>query len=151
MKKVLIGLALCVLASSAFAADQKPWYEQPNKPATLKAALAADRAFLGAGNPGYRMHGDPKLCAALASVKLACDYNTRTTLTMFLTVNGKDMFPAEGGTNPYYTQHDPKDAYPDDAYIGQPVQNTLLRKAVLRNAGLFKNGNLTAASATKWR
>ena len=130
----------------------EPWYVQAEKPKTLQAALVAEKGFLGADNVGYRMKGSRQVCTALRRVKLSCDYNTRITLSMFLTVNGKGLFPASGGTNPYYTKYGPSDSYPDDGFVGQSIQNNMLATAVRRNVKLFHNGDLTAeAVRNSWK
>jgi|CXWL01.1.fsa_nt_gi hypothetical protein len=129
-----------------------PWYEKAQKPLTLKAALADERRFLGEKNVGYSMGGDKEVCAVLKKVEVPCDYNSRGTLSMFLTVNGKGLFPASGGTNPYFNKHEPfEEGLPDDYFIGQPVQNRMLREAVVRNADLFKNGLTAQEVKLSWR
>lgn len=137
-------------SASAEEPRPQPWYMQADKPETLKAALAADEEFVGKDNVGFSMQGDAKLCATLKKIKLPCDYNTRMTISIFLTVNGKGLFPASGGTNPYVSEA--SDDYPDDAFIGRPVQNTMLRQALEKNADLFKGGDLTAEMVSQnWR
>jgi hypothetical protein len=128
------------------------WYVQDEKPETLKAALAADKDFLGAGTVGFRMMGDPRVCSALRSVKLPCDYNSRGVLSMFLTVNGKGLFPASSRTNPYCPELNTDDTFPDDCYIGRQTQNAMLAAAILKNRKLFRDGDLTAETVrTQWR
>ncbi len=132
----LVVAALFTGSASAIAATakEKPWYEKPVKPTTLKAAFAEDLKFLGPANYGYRMPGSSKLCEILTSVRIACDYNHRVALSQFLTVWGKPLFPAEGGTNPYFPQpvaSDLVDGYPDDYYIGTARQNAMLAAACL--------------------
>lgn len=120
---------------------KESWYDIDPLPATLKAALVASKEF----------HGDRVLvsmksmpatyCEPFASVKLACDYDTRITLSRFLSVNGKGLFPS---------QH--KEERVNDAFIGLPAQNEMLRAAVVRNLKLFKNGDLTAEDVRKnWK
>ena len=71
---------------------------------------------------------------------------------MFLTVNGKGLFPAHSGTNPYCTEYRADDVFPDDCFIGHPPQNDMLAAAVLKNMKLFKNGDITAEAVQKnWR
>lgn len=91
---------------------------------------------------GQNHQADAETCVALASVGVACDYNARIAFSMFLTVNGKGLFPYSGRTNPYCGPHAPGE--PDDCFIGHGRQNAMLREAVLRNASLFSDGDLTA-------
>ena len=99
------------------------------------------------------------MCAALKSVRLPCDYNTRSDLTMFLAFYGKGLFPAAGGTNPYCTVAHHADmkargleTAPENCFIGRPIQNKMLAEAVRRNAKLFRNGDLTADDVKKrWK
>ena len=148
----LLVMLLVTATSGVSAADRTPWYEKDPKPATLRAAFAEDMRFLGADNPGYRMVAGGALCEALRKVKLPCDYNARSSLSMFLAVNGKGLFPAAGGTNPYHNPPKAGDPRPDDGYIGRSVQNKMMLEALRRNAHLFKNGDLTASAVkTRWR
>jgi hypothetical protein len=173
----MINKSASVVQKAATPTRELPWYEaRPESVKTLKQALAEERTFLSYhyvsdvrvkwpnGNPYWHGHNaDPKTCEALKSVGMSCDYNTRTTLTDFLVVNGKNLFPAEGGTNPHYTAKDREnevksaayDGHPpmiNNAYIGAAVQNPMLAKAVLRNAALFHNGDLTAEDVRhRWR
>jgi hypothetical protein len=136
-------------------------YAKP-MPTTLKAAIAAEKELLGADNRFWKpvnAQGLQKVCSAFKAVQLSCDYNTRVVVSMFLAVNGKGLFPAAGGTNPYYTAAERErevkmgtDTSPDDAFIGHPPQNDMLAAAVLKNAKLFQNGDLTAeAVKNSWR
>ncbi len=142
------AFALILGALNVLAADV-PWYQQTTKPTTLKAVLAADQKRLCPNNLGFKMSGDAQTCEALNDVQLACDYITRGTLSLFLTVNGKGLFPAKGGTNPYSKEVIP--GLPDDHYIGQMIQNQMLRAAIKRNSNLFKNGDLTVAALKNWK
>lgn len=135
----------------------KTWYEKKPLPQDLKAALALDREFVGPDNIGFTMKGDINTCKAFASVKLPCDYNTRSTFSKFLAVNGKGVLPASGKTNPYVNDliETGSPEYPretDDVFIGRPEQNAILAAAVRKNQSLFKGGNLTAADVkARWR
>ena len=151
MKVAAVILAVVGLTAVAIAAERQPWYMKAPKPINLKAALAEEKRFLGEKNVGYNMKLAPQLCASFEAVGLSCDYNTRGTLSMFLTVYGKSLFPASGGTNPYVRVRDSwPDARPDDVFIGTAQQNKMLSTAVTRNAGLFRNGNLTAEDVKRW-
>lgn len=152
-RTILVSASLlCLSFIAAYAADKEPWYMKDPKPATLKAALAESKNFLGADNPGYGMKGDRKMCAVLRTVGLPCDYNTRGTLSLFLTVNGRAIFPVAGGTNPYWTVRRDNDPFPDDAFVGEAKQNAMLADAIKRNRHLFKGGDLTAeAVQNHWR
>lgn len=142
---------------------EKIWYDPTytkSRPTTLKAVIAADKDFRGADNPFWKeatgAPGLKEVCVALHSVQVACDYNTRSLLSMFLTVNGKGLFPAAGGTNPYFTAVDREKGsvladHPDDGFIGQPVQNKMLADAVRRNTRLFKSGDLSVEALKNWR
>lgn len=154
----LVTSLLLASIAGASAADRKVWYEKGYDgpvPTTLLAAIAAKKDFLGASNPYWKPVTAPglrKVCAALKAVKLTCDYNTRITVSMFLTVNGKGLFPASGGTNPYFTERSADDVFPDDGFIGHPPQNDMLAAAILKNVKLFKNDDLTAEAVQKfWR
>jgi hypothetical protein len=165
---VLIAIVLASLVGSAHAqssdsSDRKTWYEgySTPKPATLRQAIQADREFLGASNPYWKEVVSPglkEICAAMHTVRLTCDYNTRVTLSLFLSVNKKGLFPAAGGTNPYYTEHEReihktvlKVEWPDDGFIGHPPQNQMLAAAVRKNTHLFKDGDLTADAVKRWK
>lgn len=130
-----------------------PWYQQETMPQDLRSALADDLRFLGEDNVGYRMHAGGELCEALTLVEVSCDYNSRMTLSIFLAVNGKGMFPASGGTNPYVdASRAEEEGRPSDVYIGRPIQNRMLQEAILRNQHLFRDGNLTAEDVqTSWQ
>ena len=174
---IALTFASLFVSSAALAAQPLPWYEaHPAAVKTLKQAIAEEHEFLADhydvnnklvkwphGNPYWHGHNaDAKTCAALKSVGLTCDYNTRSTLTDFLTVNDKGLFPAAGGTNPWYTATDRAEEIKshakygtwvgiDNAFIGQPRQNAMLASAVHRNASLFHHGDLTAADVrAKW-
>lgn len=158
MVKILAILAIILSSLPVLAQDQSEnaWYHRDYakpRPTTLKAALASTRRFLGYGNVGWKMQGDANVCAALKEVGVACDYNTRGDLTMFLAVNGKALFPWQGKTNPWVTDDTLiKLGFPDDVFVGRPAQNKEIAAAVRRNAKLFKNGDLTADDVkTKWR
>jgi len=136
----------------------EPWYERGLNPKSLKEAIEAEKSFLGASNPFWKGHpANPATCNALKDVGLTCDYNTRVTLSTFLTVNGKGLFPAMGKTNPYVFDDNGKlwedrSDRPDDVYIGAAVQNPMLAAAVRKNANLFKNGDITADDVqNRWR
>ncbi len=140
--------ASLLFSISAVASAAEPWYQKDQKPTTLKSVFAEDANFLGDTNPGYLMMGSAKLCATLWNVKVPCDYNSRFGLSMFLTVNGKGLFPASSGTNPHYTEAIP--GRPDDGFIGTAKQNAMLRAAVAKNALLFKDGDLTVDALKDW-
>ena len=155
-------LCLCVTHTasadgSAGVHEYGLWYMRDPKPTTLSEALAVEKVFLGNDNSGYRMPANAETCSLFKKVGLPCDYNTRCTVSMFLTVNGKGLFPAKGKTNPYVFD-DKGEVWPsshnepDDVYIGTATQGKILIDAVRRNAALFKNGDLTAEDVrTKWR
>ena len=143
---------------------QLAWYEMQEKPKSLNGVLIAERTGRNEVSSYWKGHfADPKTCAVLKSAKLTCDYNTRMTLSTFLTVNGKGLFPASGGTNPYYSAADRAQeleihadhGWPmpiDEAFIGHPPQNQMLAAAVRRNLRLFQDGDLTAEEVrTRWR
>lgn len=151
MLRLVCALLLACMAS-AHGAEKTAWYKSDEMPLSIKAALAADKEFLGANNPGYSMKANARLCAPLRTVAYPCDYNSRATLSMFLTVHGKGLFPAAAGTSPRYAVYDPGSGFPDDSYDGTKEQNEMLRRAVLRNAVLFKNGDLSAQDVKQhWR
>ncbi len=131
-----------------------PWYDHGytgTVPTTLKAATADERAFLGADNVGWHMRGPEDVCAAMHSVHLACDYNTRVVLVNFLNYYGKDIMH---GTNPYVNDLRKRGDWWSsdfDIFIGEPNQNHLLAVAIQRNERLFHDGNLTAAAVKHWR
>ena len=152
--RLIFVIALSFVAiSSASAGDDPAWYQKgfgKGVPTTFKAALKDNRELLGADNSNRRGHGGgEKVCAALRAVQISCDYNTRLTLSRFLALYGKGLFPASGGSNPYYTEHRTDDGL-DDGFIGQPKQNEILAQAVTRNAKLFVGGDITA-EAVKYR
>ncbi len=128
----------------ASAQERRPWYlDHPHQVTTLQQAIADERAYMRSANPsGGHRQADAETCAALASVGVACDYSARIAFSMFLTVNGKGLFPYSGRTNPYCGPH--TSGEPDDCFIGHGRQNAMLREAVLRNASLFSDGELTA-------
>ncbi|MEI6479387.1 MAG: hypothetical protein WCO21_00965 [bacterium] len=148
----LVMAIFCLTAVSATEAKE-PWYRGKNPPVTFSAALSADREFLGVNHRGWRMRAsNAMLCGAMESVGLPCDFNTRFSLSLFLTVNGKGLFPASGRTNPYFSEYRSSDPLPNDGYIGLPRQNEILAAAIRRNAHLFKNGDLSAkAVRSDWR
>jgi len=144
----------------------KVWYDKgytKPTPTTLKTAIAAEKELLGADNPHWKpaigAPGLREICSVLKAVQLTCDYNTRIVVSHFLALYGKGLFPAAGGTNPYYTGadrakevKDGTDTSPDDAFVGQPVQNKMLADAVRKNRHLFKGGDLTAEAVKKsWK
>lgn len=160
---VILSLGVFVGPARAdVSVERKPWYELPTniRPTTLKAAIAADKDFLGANHPGWKhvanAPGLKNICAALSVVHLTCDYNTRVTVSLFLTVNGKGLFPASGGTNPYCTPADRTIEkrigfdLPDDCFIGHPPQNDMLAAAIWRNIQLFKEGDLMVDTLKGW-
>lgn len=156
--RTFLVISLFFAAISGASADDraKVWYEKGYDkavPTTFKTAIAVDKAFLGEDNPYWKGHGGgAKVCAALKAVQISCDYNTRSGLSMFLAFNGKALFPAAGGTNPYVKEYRADEVFPDDGFIGQPKQNEMLAQAVIRNAKLFKNGDITAEAVKKqWR
>lgn len=126
------------------------WWDRSDKPSTLKAAIEDYRGFAGADHGGWKMNGPKFLCKEFSSVGLACDYNTRGELVMFLEHNGKVLFPPSGKTNPYCEEE--KDRSYGACYIGQPIQNKMLAESIRRNKALFKEGDLTAATVKdRWR
>lgn len=131
------------------------WYSKEYKgnPITsMREALSQSMSFHGPDHVGWTKNGDGEVCKALKGVKLGCDYNTRYTLSMFLTVNGKGLFPAAGNTNPYFTKFEPEYMDHDDGFIGRLVQNKMLADAIRRNTNLFKGGDLSADDVKKrWR
>ena len=133
---VAVVCVVVLVAVPALAADRQPWYIKDHKPTTLKRALEEEKKFLGEKNIGYRMKLPSSLCSLYEEVGLACDYNTRRTLSMFLTIYGNGLFPTLGKTNPY---------------IGTAKQNEMLLFSVRRNARLFKNGDLAAEDIKHWR
>lgn len=139
LTRVVIVLTLLFAVVNNATAEPRIWWERDVKPATLKEAIAEEARRLGADNVGYRMQGDKNICAVMRQVGLACDYNTRVDLSMFLTVNGKGLFPW-----PEYP------SYPD-RYSGSVEQNIALRRAIERNKHLFKNGDLTVEAVKKWK
>ena len=156
---ILFGITLFAAPTLAFA-DGEPWYRvRPIQVTTLRQALAAERTYMRERNPqghqwGLNHVADAETCAALDSVGLACDYNTRITLSQFLTVNGKGLFPPSRRTNPYcdYASDTDERGQPIDCFIGHGRQNGILRAAVLRNQSLFHDGDLTAADVrARWR
>jgi len=149
------------IEAETLAMRKEVWYDAlyaKPRPTTFRAALAAEKEFL-AGNPYWKEVNAPglvKVCKALHDVQVACDYNTRGTITMFLAFYGKSLFPAAGGTNPYFTAADRErelargDADPDNVFIGHPPQNDMLAAAVRKNAALFKNGDISAETVKKF-
>ncbi len=111
-------------------------------PSSLKSALKEDIRFLGADNVGFRMKGNSEVCVVMSSVKLPCDYNTRGTLSRFLTVNDKGLFTKDGKRD--------KDVV--DYYSGGGDQNKILLAAIKRNIKLFKDGDISAEVVKKsWK
>lgn len=161
---ILTAIALVSLACTASAQtinsnmtigemNKKTWYhvsyEKP-APSTLQQALVAERDMVGEKNIGWTMPGSGDVCTALKSVGLPCNYNTRMTLSLFLTLNGKGLFSAAGGTNPYHKEADKGSI--DDGFVGQPKQNAMLAAAIRKNAKLFSKGDLTAeAVRNSWK
>lgn len=146
------------IARADVSIERKIWYEWPAniRPTTLKAAIMAEKDFLGTDHPDWKpianAPGLKNVCAALNAVHLTCDYNTRGTISMFLTVNGKGLFPASGGTNPYHAKYYAMyPDLPDDGFIGTAEQNKMLCNAVLRNAKLFKDGDLRIDDLKHWK
>jgi hypothetical protein len=135
----------------------EPWYTRGFEPNYLKEVFAADRSFLGADNPAYRIQAGGALCETLRTVGLMCDFITRGGLSNFLTVNSKGLFPAAGKTNPYVLDDDGSIREdhtngPDDVYIGTAVQNRMLVEAIRRNVHLFRDGDLMATDVREnWK
>jgi hypothetical protein len=121
-----------------------PWFAGGSTPSTFKAALAAQRELTGLSDRGWQVpHRVQGICAAMRSVELSCDFNTRVTLSRFLAINGKGLFPANGGDRRCTEQ---------DCFVGHPTQNGRLSDAVQRNAKLFEGGDLTAeAVQQEWQ
>jgi len=132
-------------------AGDNPWYMNGERPATLSEALSKEKEYLGEDNPGYTVLAGVSICDAFVEVGLSCDYNTRLTLSNFLTACEKGLFPATARTNPFCSPNDSYVKQFDDCYIGTAQQNLMLLDAIRRNAGLFKNGDLTAEDVrAKW-
>lgn len=158
--KALLVIVGCFVAFPALAAEQMTFAEQIVESAksspTLKAWNKRERERLTPQNPGYRMNGPQDLCAVMKSVGLGCSYNERGELVQYLSAQGVDLFPCEGGTNPYtrgVCGKSEADKRADSFYnfIGQPAQNALLKKSIEKNRTLFRNGDLTASDAGKWK
>ena len=143
MNKLFRTLSLLAIFLASFAASAV----EPD----LKAYIGTGKDYLDKSNVGWQMQGNGKVCAAMKSVGIGCSYNHRVALVDFLQQNGKGMFPCKGNTNPYTVGHCGAPDADRYNYIGQPVQNEMLAKAITGNKQLFKGGNLTAANAKKWR
>lgn len=141
--RMMLLLATITLSASLQAAEFKD----------LKSLMAAEKARLGAKNPGYSAQGNStaSVCIAMKSVGLGCSYNERGEVVLFLYKNGVNMFPCKGGSNPY-TKNSCSETYHDEYnYIGQAGQNKTLADSIRKNRALFSGGNLTAENAKKWR
>jgi hypothetical protein len=73
MTRVFAILAAAIFFSTSTAlAGTNVWYATDYDgpvPATLSAALAAEKEILGADNPGWKVRGGKEVCAAFGSVK----------------------------------------------------------------------------------
>lgn len=158
--KALLLAVICYVALPVFAAEQTSMarhIEEAKSSPTLKAWNKKERERLTPQNIGYRTNGPKDLCEVMKAVGLGCSYNERGDLVQYLYAQGVDLFPCEGGTNPYTRDmcgkmHD-ADKRADSFYnfIGQPAQNAALKKSIEKNRTLFRNGDLTASNAGKWR
>lgn len=161
MKTLLMAVVVgCFVALSAFAAEQMTsaqHIKSAKSSPTLKAWNNKERERLTPQNTGYRMNGPKDLCAVMGLVGLGCSYNERGELVQYLSAQGVELFPCEGGTNPYTrdmcgTMFDAV-ARSSSFYnfIGQPAQNAALKKSIEKNRTLFRNGDLAASDAGRWR
>lgn len=160
MKALLIAV-ICCIALPVAATEQllttAQHIEGAKASPTLKGWNKKERERLTPQNIGYRMGGPKDLCEVMKTVSLGCSYNERGELVQYLYAQGVDLFPCEGGTNRYTRDmcgkmHD-SDKRGDSFYnyVGQPVQNAILKKSIEKNRGLFKNGDLTATAAGRWK
>lgn len=117
---------------------------------------ASERKKLGYDSQGSLGPGPKDLCQTMGAVGLGCGYDERITLANYLAANGVNLFPCGDGSNPYFATesecqrfdlNDPTQSF----FIGQPGQNEKLRRSIQKNAGLFKNGDLTPEAASAWK
>jgi hypothetical protein len=118
------------IASQTPVMARKPaWYEKGNV-STFFEALDAEKELLpwkdNSDWQGYIIDIDS--CAPLMRV---CSLNVLKTLSMFLTINGKGMFP-------------PTKDNPVDGFVGNPDQIARLVEALTVNRGLFNWGDISA-------
>lgn len=149
----VVAVFCCFLTHPLFAADQtsSQYLDGVRSSATLSEWSRAERERLTPQNNGYRMAGPTSICEAMKSVSLGCSYNERSDLVVYLLAHGVNLFPCKDGTNPY-TQGKCSGVDTDIYnYIGQPLQNSILAKSIVRNRELFSAGDLTASAARKWR
>lgn len=159
MKALLLAVFVGYFAFPALATEQMTatqHIENAKSSPTLRAWGKKERERLTPQNPGYRMNGPKDLCAVMRSVGFGCSFNERGELVQYLFAQGVDLFPCEGGTNPYTRDMCGKmdaDKRADSFYnyVGQPVQNAMLKKSIEKNQTLFRNGDLTASNAGKWK
>ena len=155
MNKLLLAIVLSATVSApAFAARMtvNQHIGDARESKSLKAWSQKERVRLTAKNPGYKMRGPADLCAEMKVVGLDCSYNTRGNLVQYLYAHDVNLFPCEGGTNPYTRDSCLTTKFVDFYnYVGEPIQNRMLTRSIKKNRNLFRNGDLTADAASKWQ
>jgi len=152
---VIFSFALMNVASAQFT-DATETIKSAKSAPSLKAWMQKEKQRLGADNPGYRMEGPKDLCDVMKSSGLGCTYNDRGDLVQYLFAQGVDLFPCEGGSNPYTRDmcgkmdiNKKNDGFHN--FVGRPIQNKMLKESIVKNRALFRNGDLTAAAASSWK
>ncbi len=156
----VIAVLLFVVSSVVFGAENLPTVAQhvewARSSTSLKVWAERQKKFIGANSHGYRMYAQKDLCDTMRSVGMGCSYNDRGDLVQYLFAHGVDLFPCEGGTNPYTRDMCGRSSlyYGNEGFynfIGQPVQNSKLKRSIEKNRGLFTNGDLSASAARQWK
>lgn len=127
----------------------------------LKAFMATWKNYLDRSNGGWKIMAGGNVCTSMKSVGLGCSLNDRVALIDYLAQHGKKLFPCETNTNPYFNNNlpitdmghcsHPHNKKYHNYFIGQPIQNEMLAKAIQKNKHLFSSGNLTLEAAKKWQ
>jgi hypothetical protein len=142
---------VCISAASAQTYTQKDktfvsplgWYVIGyGPPQRFERAIDYEKVLLGTLDTGWIEYDpDLEICMALKSASVdRCSRNVLKTLSMFLAINGKGIFPPTKDTNPY------------DGFVGgpkHPEQVALLAQAIRVNRSRFFYGDLYAESVSK--